>query len=239
MTAAVPTAIIVGASSGIGEALARMLAREGWRVGLAARRIDKLLDLASELGGGSVARQMDLRHPDKTRSSLVTLIDELGSVDLVVLSAGAGTLNPEMDWASEQETIEVNALGFAATAQTAMKYFLERGQGHLVGISSVAKLRGHGDAPAYAATKAFVSTYLDGLRHLARTRGASNVTVTEACPGFVSTAMLKSPVTFWVASPEAAAATILRAIGRRAKHAYVTPRWALVALLLRLLPRPG
>ncbi len=234
-----PTAIIVGASSGIGEALARSLAGSGWRVGVAARRLDRLESLAAELGGGARAKRIDLRRTDEARLALASLIDELGAVDLIVLSSGVGELNPGMDWASEADTIEVNALGFAAMAQVAMKHFLDRGQGHLVGISSVAKLRGHGDAPSYAATKAFVSTYLDGLRDLAKRRSAGRIAVTEACPGFVATAMMKAPSAFWVASPEAAAKSILRAVHRRAKHAYVTPRWGLIGLLLRLMPRPG
>lgn len=234
-----PTAVIIGASSGIGEALARSLARDGWRIWLAARRVERLQSLASEIGGNVVAIQMDLRRTEEARAAITSLFEEIGGIDLLILSAGIGEVNPEMDWASEQETIEVNALGFAAAAQTAMKHMLERDRGHLVGISSVAKLRGHGDAPAYAASKAFVSVYLDGLRDLAKRRGAKNVTVTEACPGFVATAMMKAPSPFWVASPDAAAASIRRAIRRRAKHAYITPRWGLIGLLLRLLPRPG
>ncbi len=234
-----PTAIIVGASSGIGEALARSLARSGWRVGLAARRLDRLEALAAELGGGAKAQKIDLRQADEARLALAALIDDLGAVDLIVLSSGFGEPNPDMDWGPERETIDVNALGFAAMAQVAMKHFLDRGQGHLVGISSVAKLRGHGDAPSYAATKAFVSTYLDGLRDLAKRRSAGRIAVTEACPGFVATAMMKAPSAFWVASPEAAAESILQAVRRRAKHAYITPRWGLIGLLLRLMPRPG
>jgi len=234
-----PTAIIVGASSGIGEALARSLAREGWRVGLAARRLAHLETLAAELGGGATVKRIDLRQADDAQEALSSLIDDLGAVDLIVLSSGIGEPNPERDWALERETIEVNALGFAAAAQVAMGHFLARGQGHLVGISSVAKLRGHGDAPSYAATKAFASTYLDGLRDLAKRRGAAKVAVTEACPGFVATAMMKAPSAFWVATPEAAAQSILKAVRRRAKHAYITPRWALIGLLLRLMPRPG
>ncbi len=234
-----PTAIIVGASSGIGEALARSLAGSGWRLGLAARRLDRLERLAAELGGGARAKRIDLRQEDEARLALASLIDDLGAVDLIILSSGVGEPNPGMNWASEKDTIEVNALGFAAMAQVAMRHFLDRGQGHLVGISSVAKLRGHGDAPSYAATKAFVSVYLDGLRDLAKRRSAGRIAVTEACPGFVATAMMKAPSAFWVASPEAAAESILRAVRRRAKHAYITPRWGLIGVLLRLMPRPG
>jgi short-subunit dehydrogenase len=116
-----------------------------------------------------------------------------------------------------------------------MAHFLSRGSGHLVGISSVAKLMASGDAAAYSASKAFVSTYLDGLRDKARSHRRT-IAVTEICPGFVDTAMMKADKPFWVASPAQAADCIARAIRRRARHAYVTPRWALIGLALRLLP---
>lgn len=230
------TAIIIGASSGIGEALARRLAAEGWTLGLMARRMERLDALAAALD--AVAALIDLDDAAAARQALAALLDRLGGAELVVLSAGTGHRNPTLDWAPERETIAVNALGFAAVAQVAMAHFLARGGGHLVGISSVAKLRGSGEAPAYAASKAFVSTYLDGLRDLAKRRGVP-VAVTEIAPGFVDTAMMKADRPFWVATPARAAAQIHTAIRRRARHAYVTRRWALIGFLLRRLPAPG
>lgn len=122
-------------------------------------------------------------------------------------------------------------------AQTAMCLFLEQGHGHLAGISSIARFRGSGEAAAYAASKAFASVYLDGLRDLARKRNVP-VRVTELCPGFVDTAMMKDDKPFWVATPEKAAGQMLDAIRKGKKCAYITRRWALVAWLLRFLPRP-
>lgn len=233
-----PTAVIVGASSGIGEALARRLAREGWRLGLAARRLDRLQALAAELGPQTLVAEIDLTQPEPARTELAKLIDRLGGADLVVLSSGVGHLNPALEWAPEHETIAVNALGFAAAAQVAMTGFLACGSGHLVGISSVAKERGSGQAAAYAATKAFVSVYLDGLRDLAK-HSRKPIWVTEVAPGFVRTPMMQADKPFWVASADTAAEAILRAVRRRAKHAWITPRWGLIAFLLRHLPRPG
>jgi short-subunit dehydrogenase len=139
----------------------------------------------------------------------------------------------------------VNVIGFMKLAQAAMRYFLKRGRGHLVGITSVAALRGNRDAAAYAASKAFQSVYLDGLREFA-TKSGLPIAVTEAQPGFVATAMMKtdqplSPFVRWlaVASPEKAAKQIARAIRRRAKHAYITRRYAVAAFVARFLPRPG
>ena len=136
-----PTAIVIGASSGIGEALARQLSADGWRLGLLARRLARLEALAAELGAGSLARRIDLAEPRAAAASLQQLIDELGGADLVIVSSGTGQSNPHLDWPPDEETLTVNVLGFAATAQVAMRHFLARGRGHLVGISSIAALR--------------------------------------------------------------------------------------------------
>jgi short-subunit dehydrogenase len=232
------TAVIIGASSGIGEALARQLAAEGWRLGLAARRLDRLEALARDLGPTAIARRLDLAEPEQAVIVLDEVFEQLGGADLVVISSGTGYLNPDLHWASDRDTLDVNVLGFVAAAQVAMRHFLRRGRGHLVGITSVGGLRGDAEGAAYCGSKAFQSIYLDGLRALAARRRLP-ITVTEAQPGFVATAMMKAKTTFWIASPEAAARQILVAMHKRAKHAYITRRWALVAFLVKRLPRPG
>ena len=164
-------AIVIGASSGIGRALALRLAREGYAVGLAARRLPLLLELQREIGPRAFVKQMDVSDTTRAMAQLEDLIAEMGGVDLVVLDAGTGHLNPDLAWQPEEETIAVNVVGFAALANVAYRHFLGRGAGHLVSISSIAALRGGGGAPAYHASKAFVSNYMDGLRHkLARLR---------------------------------------------------------------------
>jgi len=92
----------------------------------------------------------------------------MGGVDLVVISAGTGHLNDGLDWDLENEAIKTNVTGFAVMANVAMKHFVKRGSGHLVGISSIAALRGGRQAPAYNASKAFESNYLEGLRQKVR-----------------------------------------------------------------------
>jgi short-subunit dehydrogenase len=132
------------------------------------------------------------------------------------------------------DTVTVNVLGFMTTAQVAFRHFLGRGRGHLVGISSMAALRGNGAGAAYAASKAFQSLYMDGLRDLARQRGLP-IAVTEVQPGFIDTAMMKPErplpaLARWlmVTSPATAARQIMRAIRKRTKHAYIMRRYALV-----------
>ena len=228
-------AIVVGASSGIGRALAVELARNGYAVGLMSRRTALLEQLQAELGPTARVQTGDVSQPDTAMPALEKLIQEMGGVDLVVLNAGTGHVNPDLKWEMEQETIAVNSLGFAALATVAFNYFTKQGRGHLVGISSVAALLANSRAPAYSASKAFASNYLAGLRCRALRAGLP-IVVTDIKPGFVDTAMGQSPGRFWVASPEKAAAQIMDAIRRRAAHAYITRRWRLIAWLFKTLP---
>lgn len=228
-------AVIIGASSGIGAELARQLSDRGYRLGLAARRLDKLQDLAAELPTEAIACQLDVSQPEQTQIALRELIEQLGAVDLFVLSAGTGHENPEFDWSLEADTLQINVLGVAAAANVAAHHLEQRNAGMLVGLSSIAAVRGNGAAPAYGASKAFVSHYLKALRHrFAKAGGA--VHVIEVQPGFVDTAMAKGEGLFWVAPVDKAAGQILNAIDRKRKHVYVTKRWRLIAWLMKLLP---
>ncbi len=229
-------AIVIGASSGIGRELAKQLSQKGYAVGLAARRLELLGEVRKEIQGPSLGRQMDVSRLPEATDRLQGLIREMGGVDLVVVSAGTGFLNPGLNWKEEKETIDVNVTGFAAAANVAMKHFLEQGSGHLVGISSLAALRGGRDAPAYNASKAFVSNYLEGLRQKVGKKRLP-ITVTDIQPGFVETAMAQGEAKFWVAAPEKAARQIVKAIEKKRNHAYVTRRWRLIAWLLKAIPR--
>jgi short-subunit dehydrogenase len=228
-------AIVVGASSGIGRALSRVLAADGYQVGLMARRLPLLLELQSELGPTAFVQRVDVSQLDTAMAALADLIKRMEGVELIVLCAGIGFLNPNLAWHQEEQTVAVNVLGFCALANVAMHHFAERGSGHLVNISSIAAIRGGGDAPAYGASKAFESNYMESLRHRnAKRRG--NVFLTDIQPGFVDTDMAKGDSMFWVTTPEEAARQIHKAIRGRRKHAYVTRRWRLIAWLIKLLP---
>ena len=228
-------AIIVGASSGIGKSLAQTLAEDGYRVGLAARRLSLLLDLQQEIGNQTLVKQINVSNISDAILRFSELIQEMDGVDLIIISAGTGFMNPELDWDKENETIAVNVTGFAAIANVAIHYFLKNGAGHLVNISSIAAIRGSGSAPAYNASKAFESIYMDGLRNKIAKLGVP-ITITDIQPGFVDTAMAQGEGLFWVASPEQAAKQIYQSIRRRKKHTYITKRWRLIAWLLRFAP---
>lgn len=228
-------AIIVGASSGIGRELARVLAGNGYRVGLVARRLNLLSQVARELPTETFVKVIDVSKPIEAMPLLRELIAEMNDVELFVIGAGTGFINPELVWDRERETIDLNVSGFAATANVAVEHLQARGSGHLVGISSLAALRGSGAAPAYNASKAFMSNYLQGIRYRFRKLDLP-VVVTDVQPGFVDTAMAMGKSLFWMASPEKAAHQIFNAIRKRRKHVYVTRRWRAIAWLLRGMP---
>jgi short-subunit dehydrogenase len=230
-----PGAIVIGASSGIGRALAIKLSADGYRVGLVARRTELLTELARQLPKPGVVKTIDVSQPDVAMPLLQSLVDELGDVEVFIVSAGVGFENDSLAWVPERDTIAVNVAGFAAMVNVAAAHLASRGSGYLVGISSLAALAGNAVAPAYSASKAFASNYLDGVRYRFG-KLKLPITVTDIQAGFVDTAMARSDTLFWVASPEKAAEQILAAMRRRARRAYVTKRWRLVAWLLKGLP---
>ena len=229
-------AIIIGATSGIGKELALVLAREGYSVGITGRRLDMLQDLKSKINSEAFIKQIDLCHPEEACELISELIEDMGGIDLMVINSGVGIYNKTMAFEPEKQTIDVNVSGFVAMAALAYRYFAKNGGGHIVGVSSVAALRGHHAAPAYNASKAFVSNYMEGLRVKA-IRQKTGIYITDIRPGFVDTPMTKqNKGMFWVATPQIAAEQIYSAIKRKQHIAYVTRRWKLIAWLYRIMP---
>ena len=228
-------AIIIGASSGIGRELAKILSQNGYNLGLTGRRQDLLISLQKELSTQSFVKQIDVSQESEAMKLLNELLEEMSGTDLIVINAGIGFINPNLNWKEEKETIDVNISGFTAMANVAVEFFSKKGSGHIVGISSIAALRGNGKAPAYSASKAFMSNYLEGLRQKFGKLG-SPIAVTDIQPGFVDTEMAKGEGKFWVAPPEKAARQIYEAIRKKKKHAYITKRWRIIAWVLKILP---
>ena len=227
-------AVIIGSSTGIGRALAKKLSAEGYVVGLAGRSLEKLSALQRELPGESFVRVVDLLDSRHAMHELGNLIMEMRETDLLIINAGVLHHNHDLRWDGEEETIRVNALGFAAMANVAVRYFLQRNKGCLVGISSVAGHRGSGRSPAYSASKAFMINYLEGLR---QKLSATPVKVIDVRPGFVDTDMLRGRKgLFGVVSPEKAADDIFRAIQKGKSIVYVPSWWATVMWFFKRLP---
>lgn len=228
-------AIVIGASSGIGRALSISLAKNGYEVGLMARRTDLLETLQNEIPTKTHVGHIDLSNALEALEKLRTMIQTLQGVDLVVINSGTGFLNPELDWTKEQQTLDVNVYGFCALAGELYKFFSQQKQGHLVGISSIGALMGNSIAPAYNASKAFMSNYLEGLNKKAFQEKLP-IVITDIKPGFVDTAMAQGDGKFWVATPQKAAEQIYSAIHKRKRHAYITHRWRLIGWVLKLMP---
>lgn len=227
-------AIIIGATSGIGRELAKQMSINGYTVGITGRRSALLDSLEEELSCKCFKSTMDLVNISEAVSILEELLREMGSVDIIVINSGTGSINPNFPLSDELETIAVNVVGFTAMANVASHYFSIRGEGHIVGISSIAAIRG-GPIAAYNASKAYVSNYMEGLNcrfHSQR----SNIFITDIRPGFVDTAMAKGDDIFWKAPVEKAAKQIFNAIRKKRRIAYVTKRWRFIGLLLSCIP---
>ncbi len=234
------TAFITGASSGIGAALAARLAAHGVEVALAARRAPELEALAAQIGGaGGRARVYPLAvtNPAEVERTLLAADDELGGIDLVVANAGVSTQRwaGKLTFADCARTIDVNVTGAAATLVALLPRMVERGRGHLCGVSSLAQYRGLPRSAAYSASKAFLSTFLEGIRVDLR---STPVCVTDVRPGFVKTPILEGathPMPFLV-PVERAAEIIHRALD--SQDAVVAFPWQLATLArsTRMLP---
>lgn len=228
--------IIVGASSGIGKEIAGLYARTNAKVALIGRREEKLKDIAQSDPETYIYKVCDVSDTEQTAECLTTLATELGGIDVMVLSAGTGELNMSLDFHVEKETIKTNIFGWTFIADWAFNYFKQQKHGHLVAISSVGGLRGDGIAPAYNASKAYQINYLEGLCKKA-SKEHLPIFITDIRPGLVDTAMAKGDGLFWVAPLEKAGRQIYKAIQKKRKVTYITRRWQLVALILKLIPR--
>ncbi len=234
------TALITGASSGIGRGLGEALARRGWAVGLAARREAELVRVAEgvrEAGGRARALQCDVG----VRKAVVGAVRELekafGPVDLLVANAGVSEDTPArtLDAGQIERIFRVNVLGMVYAVEAVLPGMLERGRGHLVGISSVAGFRGLPLRPGYSASKAAMSSFLEGLRVDLR---GSGVDVTVVSPGWVRTPMTaknEHPMPFLVELDDAVERIIRGIEGRRRHVAFPWPL-ATAVRVLRFLP---
>lgn len=162
-------AIIVGASSGIGYEVARLLLQEGWRLGLAARRTETLEALRREFQDQIVYAPIDVTQ-EESEERLLRLIDAVGGMDLYLHVAGVGWQNMDLLPEKELPTVSTNALGFARLVGAAYRYFAAQGHGHIAVVSSIAGTKGLGVAPAYSASKAFCNVYIEALEQQARLR---------------------------------------------------------------------
>jgi 3-oxoacyl-[acyl-carrier protein] reductase len=219
-----PTTLLTGAAHGIGRATAIALVKKGMPVGLIDRDGPALAELASILKkdctAAVAAAPADVTDRDSLIAAVNRLSSEIGPFDVLVACAGVGsiTLVPELDTSMLRQTLEVNLVGVAHSIEAVLPKMIERGQGHIVGIASMAGYRGFPWMISYSASKAGLIAYLEAMRPGLRRRG---VTVTTVCPGFVRTKMCadfpyQRPIK--MIEPEEAARHLVRAVERRPRN---------------------
>ncbi len=229
-------AIIIGATSGIGKGIARLLTENNFEVGITGRRTELLNELKNEKNNSYLIKSFDITDTLGVVEKLEELTSELGGLDLLILSSGTGDENESLDFKLEKRTIDTNVTGFTIIADWTFNYFQKQKFGHLVAISSIAGLRGSRQAPAYNATKAYQINYLEGLRQRA-SKLRTSIYVTDIRPGFVDTGMAKGEGLFWVMPVDRAVEQIYKAIRNKKKVVYITKRWGLIASILKRIPR--
>ena len=233
------SALITGASSGIGAALAKRLASQGTQVVLVARREDALreqVEAITAAGGEARYEVLDVSDPERTEARVRELDGELG-LELVIANAGVGgsVWSGKLEWAKVSTIVAVNIGGAVSTLTGALPGMLERGHGHLVGVSSIAGYRGLPRSAAYCASKAFLSTFLESMRVDLHNTGVS---ITDVRPGFVETEMTanmgKLP---FLVEVEDAAKIITKAIARKRGVVSFPAPLALAGHMLPSIPR--
>jgi len=229
--------VIVGATSGIGRALAIELHKRGYVVGATGRRVERLQELEHQLESRIHTQFMDVVELDDTINQLHQLKKNMGGMDIIVLNAGVSNYQKEsVGREADLHVVDVNVRGFANLTSYSFNLFEEQGHGHIVGISSVAGLFGWGLNIPYNASKSFVNTYLQGYRQKANHSDA-DISVSTILPGFVESEMTENKKgMFWVQKTDKAATQIADAIERTKNEAYITKRWRFVGWLAKLIP---
>ena len=250
-------AIVMGATSGIGMEVAKLLAAKGWQVGIAGRRIERLQALISDnkttlQSGGTISdnkatpqggiicyQQIDVTSAEAP-SQLLELIDKLGGMDLYFHSSGIGWQNNSLDIEKELKTVETNGLGFTRMIDTAFNWFATHHQNNskarIACITSIAGTKGLGAAPAYSATKRFQNHYLECLSQQARMRHLP-ISITDIRPGFVKTDLIAGSTYPLQLQPEDVAKHIVRAIEKGKEVKVIDWRYAILVFFWHLIPR--
>ena len=226
--------IIIGATSGIVRELAKLYAANDCLVGVSGRRPELLESLQQEFPGHIITECFDVTG-NSNIDHFNNLLQQLGGMDLFIYNSGFGDTSKTLEWSIDRQTTLTNVNGFVEMVNFSFNYFVKQGYGQIAGTSSIASIRGNSWAPAYSASKAYMSAYMEGL-HMKAAKMELKVSVTDIQPGFVNTKMAKGNGQFWVASVEKATRQIFRAINNKKRRAYITRRWWLIAKLMKWVP---
>ncbi len=228
-------AILFGATSGIGRELAKLLVADGYQVLITGRRLERLKEIQQEQPEHYFIRQHDITDIEDSEKFFDELPEVFSKVDLIIHNSGIMQPNFNLEWSKDEPTLKTNVIGATKIYQLAYNYFKEQGHGHLVGVTSVASIRGNRHVAAYHASKAFQSSYMESLYMKAKRTKKAKIHITNILPGYVDTDIIKGE-TFWMAPLDKATKQIYSAIKKRKRKAYITKRWAFVAFMLRVVP---
>lgn len=222
--------LIIGATSGIGHELWRYYAAKENLVAITGRRKDILDEMVNEYPENTYSLQCDISDLPSSEVMIQNVISKFGKLDLAIICAGIGELNPELELSTEQTTISVNVTGWTYAVDSIYKIFERQKSGHLVTITSVGGMQPTPIAPSYSASKAFQINYTKSLRQKSK---STSITVTEIRPGLVNTRMAKGEGLFWVMPVDKVAKQIINAISHKQKLKVVTTRWRIINWILK------
>lgn len=222
--------LIIGATSGIGRSLYSHYISNGCNVAIMGRRKGLLGELSSGNPEKTLPLSVDISDCEAFEKSFKEAIERLDQIDLAIICASIGELNPSLDIPQELDTLATNIVGWTNVIDILYHYFEKRGRGHIVSITSIGGMQPTPIAPSYSASKAFQINYTKSLQAKAK---KSPLCITEIRPGLVNTRMAKGEGLFWVMPVETVTKQIIRGIEKKRKLCIVTKRWRLLNFLVK------
>ncbi len=222
--------VIIGATSGIGHKLWQYYSSQGNKVAVLGRRKSEIDSMLRNAPQKTIGISCDIADTVAFNDAFNWIQKELGKIDLIILCAGIGELNPELHIDTELHTILVNVYGWTNCVDRAYNLFLNQQFGHFVALTSVGGLQPTPVAPSYSASKAFQINYIKSLQQKSK---RTSIIVSEIRPGLVNTRMAKGEGLFWVMPLDKVVKKIVKDISRKKKRVIVTGRWRFINWLLK------
>ena len=222
--------LIIGATSGIGKSLYSHYVADGCNVAIMGRRKNLLEEISSGNPSTTLPLSVDISDCKAFEKAFKEVIERFQQIDLAIICASIGDLNPSLEISQELDTLATNIVGWTNVIDTLYNYFEEQGQGHIVSITSIGGMQPTPIAPSYSASKAFQINYTKSLQAKAK---KSQLCITEIRPGLVNTRMAKGEGLFWVMPVETVSKQIIRAIEKKRKLCIVTKRWRILNFFVK------
>lgn len=231
-------AIIIGGTSGIGQGITDVLVSNNFKVAITGVEKTIIEALQNTKKENFKADYLDCINSNAS-ATITELVDWLGGLDLLIFSAGIGNLNKDLGYKVENNANKLNVLAFTEVADWSYRFFKKQGYGHFVSISSISGLFGSRVAPAYHAAKAYQVSYLEALSQKATKDRKSGLPIytTDVRPGFVITPLTEGKKLFWAVTKEKAGIQIYNLINNKNNIGYVSSRWRIIAIIIKMLPR--